>query len=107
MEGRWLRNRQDTKKLKLSAQYRFQWEEAQNCYVLLYPEGLIKLGQSSAEILKQFLEPQSFKDALSNLQTKLLNSIFWSFSNYKSLLILDYKFSTYNLNYYSNLNFYI
>ena len=53
----------DSKKLKLSAQYRFQWEEAQNCYVLLYPEGLIKLGQSSAEILKQFLEPQSFKDA--------------------------------------------
>ena len=45
----------DSKKLKLSAQYRFQWEEAQNCYVLLYPEGLIKLGQSSAEILKQFL----------------------------------------------------
>ena len=60
----------DTKKLKLSAQYRFQWEEAQKCYVLLYPEGLIKLGQSSAEILKQFLEPQSFKDALSNLQAK-------------------------------------
>ena len=60
----------DSKKLKLSAQYRFQWEEAQNCYVLLYPEGLIKLGQSSAEILKQFIEPQSFKDALSNLQTK-------------------------------------
>ena len=60
----------DSKKLKLSAQYRFQWEEAQKCHVLLYPEGLIKLGQSSAEILKQFLEPQSFKDALSNLQTK-------------------------------------
>ena len=60
----------DTKKLKLSAQYRFQWEEAQKCYVLLYPEGLIKLGQSSAEILKQFLEPQSFKDALSNLHAK-------------------------------------
>ena len=51
----------DTKKLKLSAQYRFQWEEAQKCYVLLYPEGLIKLGQSSAEILKQFLEPQVLK----------------------------------------------
>lgn len=60
----------DSRKLKLSAQYRFQWEEAQKCYVLLYPEGLIKLGQSSAEILKQFLEPQSFKDALSNLQAK-------------------------------------
>ena len=64
----------DTKKLKLSAQYRFQWEEAQNCYVLLYPEGLIKLGQSSAEILKQFLEPQNFKDALSNLQAKFPDS---------------------------------
>ena len=31
---------------------RFQWEEAQNCYVLLYPEGMVKLNPSAAEILK-------------------------------------------------------
>jgi pyrroloquinoline quinone biosynthesis protein D len=30
-----------------------QWEEAQGNYVLLYPEGMIKLNQSAAEILKR------------------------------------------------------
>lgn len=32
--------------------YRFQWEEAQNCHILLYPEGMIKLNPSASEILK-------------------------------------------------------
>ena len=32
---------------------RFQWEEAQNCWVILYPEGMIKLNSSAAEILKR------------------------------------------------------
>ena len=30
---------------------RFQWEPAQQCHVLLYPEGMIKLNQSGGEIL--------------------------------------------------------
>ena len=33
--------------------FRFQWEEAQNCYVVLYPEGMVKLSQSAGEILKR------------------------------------------------------
>jgi pyrroloquinoline quinone biosynthesis protein D len=32
--------------------HRFQWEEVQDCHVILYPEGMVKLGDSSAEILK-------------------------------------------------------
>lgn len=36
----------------LALMFRFQWEEAQQCHVLLYPEGMIKLNQSAAEILK-------------------------------------------------------
>jgi len=32
---------------------RFQWEEAQNCWVILYPEGMIKLNSSAAEIMKR------------------------------------------------------
>lgn len=36
---------------KLSRLFRMQWEEAQNAYVLLYPEGMVKLNQSAAEIL--------------------------------------------------------
>jgi pyrroloquinoline quinone biosynthesis protein D len=36
----------------LASMFRFQWEEAQQCHVLLYPEGMIKLNQSAGEILK-------------------------------------------------------
>ena len=32
--------------------HRFQWEEVQDCHVIMYPEGMVKLGDSSAEILK-------------------------------------------------------
>ena len=33
--------------------FRLQWEPAQNAHVLLYPEGMVKLNQSAAEILKR------------------------------------------------------
>lgn len=33
--------------------FRLQWEEAQGCHVLLYPEGMVKLNQSAGEILKR------------------------------------------------------
>ena len=33
--------------------FRLQWEAAQNAYVLLYPEGLVRLNSSAAEILKR------------------------------------------------------
>lgn len=40
-------------KPKLSRLFRMQWEEAQANYVLLYPEGMVKLNRSAAEILKR------------------------------------------------------
>ena len=33
--------------------FRLQWEEAQKCYVVLYPEGMVKLNDSAGEILKR------------------------------------------------------
>jgi len=33
--------------------FRLQWEPAQGAYVLLYPEGMIKLNASAGEILKR------------------------------------------------------
>ena len=39
--------------LELARHYRFQWEPAQQAYVLLYPEGMVKLGASAGEILKR------------------------------------------------------
>ena len=43
----------DNEVLQLSAHYRFQWEPVQDAYVLLYPEGMVKLGASAGEILKR------------------------------------------------------
>lgn len=34
-------------------QYRLQWEPKQECFVLLYPEGMIKLSGSAAEIMQR------------------------------------------------------
>ena len=38
--------------LAFSPMHRLQWEEAQQKDVILYPEGMVELNQSSAEILK-------------------------------------------------------
>jgi pyrroloquinoline quinone biosynthesis protein D len=38
---------------KLRTLFRMQWEPAQETFVLLYPEGMVKLNQSAAEILKR------------------------------------------------------
>ncbi|WKN21093.1 pyrroloquinoline quinone biosynthesis peptide chaperone PqqD [Azotobacter vinelandii] len=38
---------------RLRRGFRFQWEPAQNCHVLLYPEGMVKLNDSAAAILGQ------------------------------------------------------
>ena len=38
--------------LEIAPRFRFQWEEAQTSFVLLYPEGMITLNQSASEILK-------------------------------------------------------
>lgn len=40
-------------KPRLKRLFRMQWEEAQGNYVLLYPEGMVKLNPSAAEILKR------------------------------------------------------
>lgn len=38
---------------RLGHGFRFQWEPAQGCHVLLYPEGMVKLNQSAGEVLKR------------------------------------------------------
>jgi len=41
-----------SKTLAFSPLHRLQWEEAQQKYVILYPEGMVELNLPSAEILK-------------------------------------------------------
>jgi pyrroloquinoline quinone biosynthesis protein D len=38
---------------RVNAGFRLQWEPAQACHVLLYPEGMVKLNQSAGEIMKR------------------------------------------------------
>jgi len=37
----------------LRSLYRLQWEDAQQAWVLLYPEGMVRLNGPAAEILKR------------------------------------------------------
>jgi pyrroloquinoline quinone biosynthesis protein D len=36
----------------LNSMFRFQWEKAQNCFVLLFPEGMVKLNGGAGEIMQ-------------------------------------------------------
>ena len=38
---------------RISPMFRFQWEEAQESHVLLYPEGMVTLNDSAAAILQR------------------------------------------------------
>ncbi len=38
---------------RVSRRFRLQWEDAQQAWVLLYPEGMVKLNQSAGEILRR------------------------------------------------------
>lgn len=39
------------KSLVINNHFQLQWEEKQDCFVLLYPEGMVQLSQSAGEIL--------------------------------------------------------
>ncbi|MEO5695759.1 MAG: pyrroloquinoline quinone biosynthesis peptide chaperone PqqD [Burkholderiaceae bacterium] len=48
--------------------FRLQWEPVQNCHVLLYPEGMVKLNQSGGEIMKRCDGHASVADITSELE---------------------------------------
>lgn len=47
--------------------FRFQWEEAQDCYVVLYPEGMVKLSGSAGEIMQRVDGLNSIQDIINAL----------------------------------------
>jgi pyrroloquinoline quinone biosynthesis protein D len=54
--------------IELERQYRFQWEPAQQSYVLLYPEGMIQLHGSAGEIMKRVDGKSSADDIVRSLE---------------------------------------
>lgn len=53
---------------KLAPHYRFQWEEAQQCYVLLFPEGMIKLNGGAGEVIKRIDGKKTVADIVVELK---------------------------------------
>jgi pyrroloquinoline quinone biosynthesis protein D len=58
----------DTAPIELHRQFRFQWEPAQQSFVLLYPEGMVKLAGSAGEILKRVDGNRSLNDIVKDLE---------------------------------------
>lgn len=54
---------------KLSRLFRLQYEAAQEAWVLLYPEGMVQLNASAAEILRRCDGQRQFDDIVDELQT--------------------------------------
>ena len=53
---------------RLGHGFRFQWEPAQDCHVLLYPEGMIKLNRSAGEILTRCTGTASVAEIVADLE---------------------------------------
>ena len=56
--------------IQFSSLHRLQWEEAQQKDVILYPEGMVELNQSSAEILKLCDGSRALNDIVADLEKK-------------------------------------
>ncbi|WLI78982.1 pyrroloquinoline quinone biosynthesis peptide chaperone PqqD [Kosakonia sp. H02] len=50
--------------------YRLQWEAAQDCHVILYPEGMAKLNDSATAILSQVDGSKSVGEIIAALQAR-------------------------------------
>ena len=58
----------DEQRIAIAPTFRFQWEEAQNAYVLLYPEGMVTLNDSAGHILKRCDGSRNFAEVVADLQ---------------------------------------
>ena len=50
--------------------YRMQWEESQDSWVLLYPEGMVQLNGSAGEIMAQVDGVRTVADIIKVLEEK-------------------------------------
>jgi len=47
--------------------FMFRWEETQDAYVLLYPEGVVKLNETAGEILKRCIEDKCVAEIVDEM----------------------------------------
>ena len=56
-------------KPRVAPGFRLQWEPVQNCHVLLYPEGMVKLNGSAGEIMKRCDGERSVEAIATDIET--------------------------------------
>ena len=54
----------------IALHHRFQWEEAQSSYVILFPEGMVKLHGGAGEVIKLVDGKASVGDIVAILKEK-------------------------------------
>jgi pyrroloquinoline quinone biosynthesis protein D len=57
-------------KPSVSSMFRLQWEEVQQSWVLLYPEGMVKLNNSAGEIMKRLDGEKTMATLITELETE-------------------------------------
>ena len=53
---------------RVAGHFRLQWEEAQKAWVLLYPEGMVKLNGSAGEIMHRLDGQKAVEDVVGELE---------------------------------------
>ena len=53
---------------RIGSGFRLQWEEAQQAWVLLFPEGMVKLNASAGEIMKRCNGTSSVAEIVADLE---------------------------------------
>ena len=54
---------------QIASMFRLQWEEVQQSWVLLYPEGMVKLNGSAGEIMRRLNGEKTVQTVISDLET--------------------------------------
>ncbi len=54
---------------RVASMFRLQWEEVQQSWVLLYPEGMVKLNGSAGEIMRRLNGEKTVSTLISDLET--------------------------------------
>jgi pyrroloquinoline quinone biosynthesis protein D len=55
-------------KIEINPMYVFRWEESQDAYLMLYPEGVVKLNETAGEILKRCAGEMSANDIVHEFE---------------------------------------
>ena len=55
---------------RVASHFRLQWEEVQKSWVLLYPEGMVKLNGSAGEIMQRLDGIKTVQAVVADLETQ-------------------------------------